>query len=528
MNTKFKKITALVFTFLIVAFLVVCFFLNTKSFTVPFKKLSNGEINTTEFIAEVKSSYISNVRFKEEFINVNGFFARVTGRNHYNQVTKLKNGMLTYNNKAERDMSDYVNSFTELDKYLKDSGIDHIFMLTPTKVDINETLSPAGTVNYGNLNADKLLAGLEKNGVSYYDFRKTMSASVEQIEQYFYKTDHHWNTDGAFYAYGQILELLDKKYPNANIDLSNANGQNWNVEIYEDAFLGSHGKRVGIPYAGLDDFLLYTPKFDTDMSMYVVKHRNFYSGSFDDTIVTNRNYLTSKNYFNENTYCAYIGGDYPIIYVKNKNADSDLRVLFIKDSFALPLTGFMGTTFKEVITIDPRYLTDCTAAECIETMQPDIVISMINPCIFDDRSYTKLGVKEAIVHKNQTKVDNIFEKESFIVKAEQDVTHAHKAIIGADKISSNLKYKVSFDDVNFLSGESECITIALYNGTQKKYISSYAFDIEYCRENGFEWTITTPKIEQGDDVKIIIYAGRHGQTNGNHVEFKNLKVEKYS
>ena len=88
MNTKFKKITALVFTFLIVAFLVVCFFLNTKSFTVPFKKLSNGEINTTEFIAEVKSSYISNVRFKEEFINVNGFFARVTGRNH---IIKLQN-----------------------------------------------------------------------------------------------------------------------------------------------------------------------------------------------------------------------------------------------------------------------------------------------------------------------------------------------------------------------------------------------------------------------------------------------------
>lgn len=36
--------------------------------------------------------------------------------------------------------------------------------------------------------------------------------------------------------------------------------------VYERFFLGSQGKRVGTLYGGVDDFTVYTPKFDTDLT----------------------------------------------------------------------------------------------------------------------------------------------------------------------------------------------------------------------------------------------------------------------
>ena len=97
-----------------------------------------------------------------------------------------------------------------------------------------------------------------------------------------------------------------------------------------------------------------------------------------------------------------------------------------------------------------------------------------------------------------------------------------------NKASFNTKYKISFEDVQFLAGNSECITVALYNSTTKQFVSNFALDIDYCRENGgFEWTVVTP--EKGtDNLQILIYAGRHGQTVGNNVVFKNVEVVKYS
>ncbi len=528
MNTKFKKVTALVFAFLIVAFLVVCFFLNTKSFTVPFKKLSNGEINATEFISEVKSSYIANVKFKEEFININGFFARVTGRNHYNEVTKLKNGMLTTEKHVELNMSGLSSTLTSLDKYIESNGMQHLYVQAPYKLDLNSELLPTGTVQMGNKNADELLKLLGANGVDYLDLRGNIVATPEDVEKYFFKTDHHWNNDGAFYAFQLIMNELNAKYPNANIDMSVTDKSNWNIERYEDCFLGSHGKRVGIYYAGLDDYDLYTPKFETDMSMYVVNHRAFFSGDFSEAIVTRKEYLTNKDFFNETPYVTYVGGDFTIVKMRNPNAASNLRVLFIKDSYTIPVASFMSTAFKEVITIDPRYVKESTIAECIETMRPDIVITMMNPSVFAQKKYQDLGVSDAVYHSQQTKKEYVVEPKNIEIVANKDTTHKHIAAI--NNMASNTKYTISFDDVVIKNGNPECITVGLYNATTKQFITSDVLDIEYCREMGkFEWTVVTPtNIPKGENVQIIIYAGRHSQTNGNHVEFTNLNIVKYS
>lgn len=524
MSTKFKKITAIVFAFLIVAFLVVCFFLNTKSFTVPFKKLSNGEINTTEFIKEVKNSYISNVKFKEDFINVNGFFARVTGRNHYNEVSKLKNGMLTYGQRISYDMKYFGNGISDFNSYLQKNDIDYLYVQAPIKVDKNDTLLYKGTVNYANTNVNELIEILENKKVSYIDLRDDMASTKEDLEKYFYNTDHHWTNEGAFYSFQVVMNYLNEHYPDANIDMSITNKDNWKTTTYKNAFLGSHGKRVGKLYAGVDDYNLYTPKFETsEISLYVPKYKNYYDGSFDEAIVVRKDFIENYDLFNEDPYSAYMGGGFPIVHHRNPNAQSDLKILLIKDSFTIPVQCFMSTAFKEIDAIDARYFTECSIAEYVEATKPDVVIEFINPSSFAYNQYATFGIDRAEKQGLETN-ESKTEKGNVTIKASDK--YAYYTLV--NKASFNTKYKISFEDVQFLAGNSECITVALYNSTTKQFVSNFALDIDYCRENGgFEWTVVTP--EKGtDNLQILIYAGRHGQTVGNNVVFKNVEVVKYS
>ena len=59
------------------------------------------------------------------------------------------------------------------------------------------------------------------------------------------------------------------------------------------------------------------------------------------------------------------------------------KILMIQDSFGLPLEGYLATAFREVETLDLRYLKDTTAVEVIDQFQPDMVIVMYNPFVME-------------------------------------------------------------------------------------------------------------------------------------------------
>lgn len=72
--------------------------------------------------------------------------------------------------------------------------------------------------------------------------------------------------------------------------------------VYEDLFLGSQGKRVGSLYAGVDDFAVYTPKFDTSFT-YTTPYETR-SGSFQQALCFPE-YIQQRDWFNGNPYVYY-------------------------------------------------------------------------------------------------------------------------------------------------------------------------------------------------------------------------------
>ena len=70
---------------------------NRKLLKSPVKKLIHGEAGfrqTTEAIASAYSS--DRLKYKNSFINLNGFFARICGRRKCNDVLLLKDNLLSF------------------------------------------------------------------------------------------------------------------------------------------------------------------------------------------------------------------------------------------------------------------------------------------------------------------------------------------------------------------------------------------------------------------------------------------------
>jgi len=217
-------------------------------------------------------------------------------------------------------------------------------------------------------------------GVETIDLREEILAEKLEYSSLFFRTDHHWTSETAFWAYTKIIAYMNNNYQ-FGIDERYLDIENYTIKTYEDWFLGSQGKRTGIYYAGVDDISLIYPKFHTQMSLSIPNENNYRTGSFYETIFF-MDHINEKNYFELSPYSVYTDGDNSLVIIKNEEAPCDKKVLIVKDSFALPLLSFVSLCFQDVDVIDLRIYKQKALIEYIDESNPDIVIFMYNPTAY--------------------------------------------------------------------------------------------------------------------------------------------------
>lgn len=379
-------------TVCVFAFLVVFSLCNLKLTKAPLKNFATGKANFTQFTKEIREEYTSDrLEFKSPFISTNGLFSRALGQRVCNEVVLLENGMLSLPVKRY-NMTRQANAIGKLADCLEQLEIPFLYVQAPYKEDPEDALYPVGVTSYANENTEELLGLLEEKQVEVLDLRPYLNANVELIEQYYFKTDHHWNFAGAFVGFQQIASRIAELFPEKNMDLTYTQWDQWESHTLEDWSLGSRGKRVGPLFAGLDDLTWYTPKFETNLYRYVPKYDVTFEGEFTQVNMRTK-YIERRDLFADSAYCLYIGGDYPIVYHKNYMPATDLKVLLIKDSYATPVQAYLSTMVTEMEVIDPRHYTECSVAEYAERTKPDLVILMMNPSVFGVKEYVDFGVK---------------------------------------------------------------------------------------------------------------------------------------
>lgn len=501
---------------IILVFLFAFFVWNINLAKEPVTKFFAKEETLSEFTAEIREEYTSDkFSLKNLFININGLFSRITGQRVCNGTVLLNNGMLTMA-EPKRDMQKQAAAIDELAKYVEGAGIPFLYVQAPYKQDLNGELLPDGVESYAIENLEELVGALEEQEISTLNLVPYLSATEELIENYYFKTDHHWNNTGAFLAFQKICERIASMFPEKELDLSYTQLEQWESHTLKNWFLGSRGKRVGAWFAGTDDFTWYTPLFETEMSCAIPKYRKLYSGDFVASNIR-QDYLEEKDYFSDNTYVTYIGGDYPLVQHRNMKPVSDIKVLLLKDSYSLPVQAFLSTVFKEVDVLDPRHMKECTVAEYVARTEPDVVLLMLNPSTIGTSAYMNFGVKEAV--KQGTCSETSVWQRDIVVKASATNNFNYAMV----KVEYGKTYTVSFDDVSFVQGEEAAgVVTALYNRTAKQLMAIGVYDIEFCRQKqDFSWSFSTPDSGK-DDLVLIFYAGMPGETMEKSVQYQNV------
>ncbi|MDO5402083.1 MAG: DHHW family protein [Eubacteriales bacterium] len=231
-------------------------------------------------------------------------------------------------------------------------------MLVPTSIDI--TLDDATRNSITSSNQQKAIfymySRMNANvGKTYvYDALK-----AHRNEYIYFRTDHHWTADGAYYAYAALMKQLGKETA----------GLERFEKIEFPGFKGSLFTKTGITALGEnpDTIVAYKPLSTNYIQLY--------NRTYD---WTEYNIITDVSGWNATgKYSTFIGGDNPFLFINNPQLHDDSSILIVKESYGNAIIPFFTESFENVYALDYRYFKG-TVSEIVDQYNIDTVVFVNN------------------------------------------------------------------------------------------------------------------------------------------------------
>lgn len=316
-------------------------------------------------VTNLNSTVSDKVYQKYTYIEAYGYLQKLLDKKEINnfEVVKANDDSLyyTYFTTGSNNVDTLVQRMERMKEDSAKYGSKVMYVMTPDKYIKGKTEFEKGIpYNYANETADNFLTGLNNKGIDTLDFRELMKKDGIYTPDSFYKTDHHWKVQTAFWAFTKFVDTLENKYgmqfPNKAL-YTNLN--NYNQVTYKDSYLGSMGRKEGILYSGAEDFTFIYPKFDTDFIFYAQNGSKEISanGRFEQAIAFPSMLSKKGDIYNAecDKYFTYMDGNPGFVEISNLNEPQGPKVLFIKDSLMVPVSSFFALGCSKVYMIDPRY-----------------------------------------------------------------------------------------------------------------------------------------------------------------------------
>ncbi len=332
----------------------------------------NDELDNNNWTADLGDKFETDIASsfyeKTSFVNLNGGVRRILGQHEMNGVVKLNNGWLVQPMDYVEDtvLRENVKKVSELNDYLENRGSNLVWAFPPFTTDKYDPELPKGVFDYSNDDLDRLISYADQEEINTIDIREEMRKDGVDHYEMMYKTDHHWTTRAGLYAYG-VLEDYIVSETGCIVDAKVRDETQYTITTFPKCHLGSRGQRTGSLFAGIDDFDLIIPNFETS-----IRNENGTDGTVQG-MMYDKSPLENKDLTSRYTYdWTLIGtlGDYT-----NLTPTNDIKILFISDSYAKAVEPYLVMGFSEV-----RYVyefdAECITPEYIEEYDPDIVILM--------------------------------------------------------------------------------------------------------------------------------------------------------
>ena len=330
--------------------------------------LRQNQVETDDVsIGDIEADFTSGLWKRKRMIDFSGFMAKQLHiKGYYNdQDIFITDSGYIVDQSAETTTDYEVEQTVALRDFLEENGVHLLYVNEPTKY-MDDALfrDSFGVESYSNRNMDRFLSRIREAGVNVIDLRDNIRAEGMQIEDLFYRTDHHWTVPAGLWASGIIAEGLNRTC-GYSIDLSVYDPENYEMTEFKSSWLGEEGRKVGAACVGLDDYTEVKPGFET---AYTFK-RGSYEGTFDEFVDEDVFYSGNDVYDSNSWHHAYSRMD-----CINHNV-TEGKVLILGDSYDSVTHCFLSLGIREVDSIIRRnYAEDYDVREKILENGYDTVI----------------------------------------------------------------------------------------------------------------------------------------------------------
>lgn len=307
-----------------------------KRYLQKFPETSLENISNGTFSTEFESYFADHFPQRNLWVGINSYYNLGTGNNGANGVYKGKDGYLinvpvSIDNKLEKN----INAVT---KFGNSVDIPLTVMLAPSTGYVAESKLP---LIHNTYNDDKYFqnaqATLLENNIDFVDLRDTFKTAQKSSVQLYYKTDHHWTTQGAYIAYTQLCQ---------NLGLIPTSKESFEIERYSD-FYGTTYSSSGFWLTQPDTVEVWKNPQNTEENIKVT--------ITDGTETKESNSMYFYDHIEkDDKYPVFLDGNHALTEICNSNAENGTIVL-IKDSFSHSLAPFLADHYKKVILVDMRY-----------------------------------------------------------------------------------------------------------------------------------------------------------------------------
>ncbi|KSV57624.1 DHHW family protein [Acetivibrio ethanolgignens] len=325
-------------TFLVILFLIPVLHVSGKD--KDFSELENRTLAQSpsfnkeavldgSFGKEVECYMADQFPFRNQFLSVKLAAELIMGKTESNGVFLGKEGQLLQNfeNPDLKLLEKNAGYMNALGKEVKTW-----FLLAPTATSIYKERLPLLASTYSEEQYINMTEELLSKDISFVDVQPILEEHKD--EYIYYKTDHHWTTLGAFYAYERLCDKMGLE-PKKLSDFTRE-------QI--EGFYGSLYSAGNVTFAKPDTLELFYPKEPVS-----VKIENMAEGSVSDSLYE-KSYLEKKD-----KYSVFLNNNQPLLVI-HSSVKNGKKLLIAKDSYANCLIPFLTAHFEEIHVLDLRYL----------------------------------------------------------------------------------------------------------------------------------------------------------------------------
>ena len=293
----------------------------------PVPELTERRFTSGRYMTEAEEYVSDQLALRDTWVALKALGERISGKQENNGIYFAADDTLI-RRINEPDPVILAENIETINAFVSEADAPVLFGLIPSAADIWRDRLPTGAPTADEGYWINEIAG--RMTAPAIDLRDTLQR--HSAEDIYYRTDHHWTSQGAFYGANAILDAAGLEPLNLN---------DYRRQTVSESFLGTNYSSACAWWTEPDAIEAYVPEDGKTVTWNLTGREEpgrLYAPERLDT---------------KNQYAYFLGGNQPLCVIRSQSEGPKLLVL--RDSYSDCLAPFLSERFGEVHLFDLRY-----------------------------------------------------------------------------------------------------------------------------------------------------------------------------